>query len=151
MKTNDSQIKARIRHLRSRRGVAMVEAGVIFPIMASFLFVMELAHHMYDLKLETIHRARERSWSYAVEGCTGERDDDSYKRVYFTIDGSSNTKDSGTTVGSSTKHSATVSGTGTESRGGRSISQRAATTTTVYCNPKLGPKLKLQTVIDKIF
>jgi hypothetical protein len=144
-------LKARIRNRRWQRGVAMVEAGVVFPVMASFLFVMSLAHHMYDLKLETIHRARERSWSYALEGCTGERDDDSYKRVYFTIDGSSATKDSGTTVGSATQHSATVSGTGTAHLGGRNTSQRASSTTTVYCNPKLGPKLKLQTIIDKIF
>lgn len=150
MKNHNVDLKARIRNRRWQRGVAMVEGAIIFPGMAIFLVVMELAHNMYDLKLETLHRARERAWSYSLEGCTGERDDDSYKRSYFTIDGSQ-TKDSGTTVGSATKHSATVIGTGTASRGGRSYSKKAATTTTVYCNPTLGPKLKLQTVIDKIF
>jgi hypothetical protein len=83
----------RIRQRLGSRGVAMVEGAVIFPVMAGFLVMLELAHHSFDAYITTGHVARERAWSSATAGsiignCPTARDDTGYSSkasAYFTI------------------------------------------------------------------
>ena len=81
------------RQRRRARGVAMVEGALIFPIMAMFIYMLELAHHNFDAYITAEHVAEERTWSSATYGsmigtCPKDkaRDDTSYKRVYFKMD-----------------------------------------------------------------
>ena len=159
MSTKIISIMSRLRARAARRGVAMVEGAVVFPVMAGFLILFEISHHSYDLKVTTIHRARENAWSFALEGCKKGRDDDSYKKPYFTIDQIETGEGGGSVphVGlplvsiplpDVDAANATVSGNATAHRGGRTFEKRAGSMTTLVCNPTLGPRLKLQTLID---
>ena len=79
---------------RRSRGVAMVEGAVVFPVMAMFLFFLEMAHHSYDSYITVTHVERERSWSTAtiggIAGCDAGnvRDDTTYSAnvKYFKMD-----------------------------------------------------------------
>ena len=90
---------AKIRQRIGRRGVAMVEGAVIFPVMGGMLVMLELGHHSYDAYVTVGHVGAERTWSTATTGslignCGGSvRDDTSYadqvnsSGKYFTLAG----------------------------------------------------------------
>jgi hypothetical protein len=63
----------RVNQLRLKRngarGVAMVEAAVILPVLAIFLGVMQFVHAEYDTKLLTMWDAHNQTWAYASHGC----------------------------------------------------------------------------------
>jgi hypothetical protein len=144
---------------RRARGVAMVEGALVFPIMAMFMFMFEMAHHAFDAYITTEHVSEERTWSAATAGSfigdckDARRDDTSYKPAYFKMtDGT--TPAGGDQVGSSP--AADSSGTGganvggpsggwfmhhdsalaniTVKRGGRDFEKSASAASKVFCN-----------------
>lgn len=139
----------------------MVEAAVIFPVMALFLVMLELAHHSFDAYITVGHVARERAWSSATTGsiigsCPAGRDDTLYVSQvhYFTIQGASNTDqqqssspppNTGGKVSAPAgvpgqngfwKHTADATATVTVKRGLRSFTNNPKMTDSVYCNQK---------------
>ena len=139
----------------------MVEAAVIFPVMALFLVMLELAHHSFDAYITVGHVAAERTWSSVTTGslygkCPAGRDDTSYvsQVKYFTIAGSTNTDvQPGTQTPPSAgpasvpspslggqngfwKHTADATATVNVSRGSRSFTNNPKSSDTVYCNQK---------------
>lgn len=90
---------AKLRQRLGRRGVAMVEGAIIFPLMGGMLVLLELGHHSYDAWITTGHVGAERTWSTVTAGSAigncgdNVRDDQSYADQvgsagkYFTIQG----------------------------------------------------------------
>lgn len=83
-----AQLLKASRRRRTARGVAMVEGALVFPIMAGFMVMLEMAHHGFDAYITAEHVSEERTWSAATKGaflqCSGGRDDVNYKPGYFT-------------------------------------------------------------------
>ena len=52
-------------------GAAMVEAGVIMPVMVLFLGFMGFAYNMYSTKLGGMYSNRNAVWGYATNNCGG--------------------------------------------------------------------------------
>jgi len=128
MTTNTKATRiARTKRRRSALGAAMVEAGIIFPIMAMFMSLFEATHHSYDGYISAQHVARERAWSGATQGsfilsCPTGRDDTSYKPSYFTMD--KNVK--GTSTGGSTTQASNDTGVPVSGPGGWGIYHASA-------------------------
>lgn len=177
MKNEHNTLAVLKRRLRRQRGVAMVEGAIIFPLMAMFMFFLELAHHSFDGYITATHVARERAWSSATIGsatgqCGAGRDDDAYwpKAKYIKsmtdspqgADGVAqkgappDTGSSGVSAGQGSgghngffKHTATATAHITIDRGGHLFQPTAVSKVSVYCNqPYIGG---VETVISNAF
>jgi len=139
----------------------MVEGAVVFPVMAMFLVMLELAHHSVDGYITAAHISRERAWSSATTGSIigqcpkNGRDDDLYssKVKYFKIEGAGNSDSPnagaaqspdtggqvsvpGGTPGQNGffKHTQDTTADVSVARGGRSFENKQTAKDTVYCN-----------------
>ncbi len=132
----------------------MVEGALVFPIMAMFMVMFELAHHSFDGYITAEHVARERAWSGATIGsfvlsCPKGRDDTSYTSQvkYFTIDGlngsdesqasTSQTNNTGVAVtgpGGWAIHHATAAVTAHADRGAGHFTTTPNARSKVFCN-----------------
>ena len=66
--------KSRSLFRRNSRGVAMVEAAVVLPLLAVFFGLFQFVHAEYDAKLITMSDAEHATSAYAVHGCIGKED-----------------------------------------------------------------------------
>ncbi|MGH7284078.1 MAG: hypothetical protein ACRELY_21335 [Polyangiaceae bacterium] len=110
--TSKTGLIAKIRQRLGRRGVAMVEGAIVFPLMGGMLVMLELGHHSYDAYLTVGHVGQERTWSSATAGsligsCPKTlRDDTSYadqvasSGKYFTLAGDAAVGDDNSSKGS---------------------------------------------------
>jgi hypothetical protein len=162
MKNDKSRLLKSAQRRRRERGVAMVEGAVVFPIMAMFMVMFELAHHSFDAYITTEHVAEERTWSSATLGsftlsCPTGRDDTEYSSQvkYFTITaggsptdtkagGSPSTNSNGGKINGNSMagqgpsgwamHSDTAAATAKASRGAGSFTTTPNARSKVFCN-----------------
>lgn len=158
MNDKKSRLLQSAKRQRRARGVAMVEGAVVFPVMAIFMFMFEMAHHAFDGYIAAEHVSEERTWSAATAGSfigdckSARRDDTSYAPPYFTMQQGTSTGgdqvSSSPSVDSSGTNGANVGGPSggwfmhhdsavadiSVKRGGRSFSKSALATSKVFCN-----------------
>ncbi|WP_394839389.1 pilus assembly protein [Pendulispora rubella] len=71
MKTVSHRVSTRIRRRRSQLGAALVEAGIIMPVMVTFLGFMFWFHDIYKVKETKMYEARAAVLTYASRACDG--------------------------------------------------------------------------------
>lgn len=72
MSLKSAKSRSLARH--SSRGVAMVEAAVVVPVLSIFFGLFVFVHAEYAAKEDSMWNAEYSTWDYAAHGCVGNED-----------------------------------------------------------------------------
>lgn len=64
-----SQLRARLRHRRQRRGAVFVEAIIVSAMLMTLMAGGLFFHHLYVAQIKALNDARLAAWSQALNGC----------------------------------------------------------------------------------